>query len=101
MESISINEIDQIIEQTQDGIILFHKALCPHCKNMEKVMTRFSSKAPTVSLMMVDSEEDLELMKRFGVERVPSLVFVKDKKNVHTKTGLMNPKELFSLYQSL
>lgn len=84
-----------------DAVILFHKELCPHCKNMEKVLTKFAAKAPDVALCSVNSEARPELMAELSFERVPTLVFVRDGKVVQVKSGLMNPRELKALHASL
>ncbi|MFV0422058.1 thioredoxin family protein [Oleidesulfovibrio sp.] len=101
LEHVAPGDLDTRIEGTEEGIVLFHKELCPHCKNMEKVLAKFAGKNPSVVLMAVDSEADKAVMEAYGVERVPSLVIVRGGKAVFTKTGLMNPKELNTLYHSV
>jgi thioredoxin 1 len=85
---------------THGGIVLFYKELCPHCKNMEKVLAKFSAKAPEIDIMVMDSEACPDAMTALGVERVPTLVIIKGGQSLVTKAGLMNPKELRGLYQS-
>ncbi len=84
-----------------DAVVFFHKELCPHCKNMEKVLSKFGAKAPQVELYSVDSEAASGLMAELGFERVPTLVFVRDGKVVKVQSGLMNPRELKALHQSI
>ncbi|MFW5488492.1 MAG: thioredoxin family protein [Desulfovibrio sp.] len=84
-----------------DAIVFFHKDLCPHCKNMEKVLEKFSAKAPDVQLFSVDSEKHADLMETLSFERVPTLVFVRSGQVATVKSGLMNPRELKALYASL
>ncbi|WP_291327022.1 thioredoxin family protein [Desulfovibrio sp. UCD-KL4C] len=104
-----MNEIKNITEQASmehfssmtDSIVIFYKELCPHCKNMEKVLIKFGAKAPQVELCSVDSEASAELMAKLDFERVPTLVFIKDGEIVKTQSGLMNPRELKALHASL
>ena len=88
------------VEEIEKGLVLFHKKLCPHCKNMEKVMEKFSVKKPGVPLFRVDSEECLETMNTLGLEKVPSLVIVKKGVPAKIKLGLMNPRELLAMYDA-
>jgi thioredoxin 1 len=85
----------------EDAVLLFHKELCPHCKNMEKVLTKFAAKAPGVAIHSVDSEENGDLMKELSFERVPTLVFVRNGQVAKVRSGLMNPRELKALYADL
>lgn len=98
---VTKDQIDTQFASMSDAIILCHKQLCPHCKNMEKVITKFSAKAPSVETFSVDSEEHPELMENLSFERVPTLVFVRNGKVVDVKSGLMNPRELKAYYASL
>ncbi|MCG8531216.1 MAG: thioredoxin family protein [Desulfovibrionales bacterium] len=98
---VNKEQIDSSFASMTDAILLCHKQLCPHCKNMEKVVTKFSAKNPSVEIYSVDSEEHPELMQNLSFERVPTLVFVRNGKVVDVKSGLMNPRELKALHASL
>ncbi len=101
IKNINSAELAAYIGAANDSIVFFHKELCPHCKNMEKVLGKFSAKVAGVEILGIDSSEASLQMEQYGVERVPSLLFVKDGKVAHVKTGLLNPKELVSLHGSL
>lgn len=88
-------------EGLSDAIVFFHKDLCPHCKNMEKVLDKFAARAPQVDIYSVNSEARPELMKELGFERVPTLVFVRGGKVAKVFSGIMNPRELQALYASI
>jgi len=98
---INDTTFEEVLSSTSEGMILFHKKLCPHCKNMEKVLDKFASKQPDVKLMRIDSEDCPEAMAHLNVERVPNLVIIKSGNVVYSKAGLMNPRELLALYKKL
>ncbi len=103
MEPKMINNADyeEHLSETAAGIILFHKKQCPHCLNMEKVIDKFSAAySEEVSVMYIDSEDNEKAMKALEVERVPTLLVIKQGKVSAKKTGLMNPRELKALYTS-
>lgn len=101
IQSLAASELTARIEAADDAIIFYHKELCPHCKNMEKVLNKFSKKTGVTNIYSVDSNEEPIQMGTYGIERVPSLMFVKKGKVIHVKTGLLNPKELTALYSGL
>lgn len=83
-----------------DGIVIFHKKLCPHCKVMGTVLEKVKAQLPNMNFASIDSEEQPDLMAKCGVERVPTLVVTKGGQVKTRKTGVMNPKETIAFYQS-
>ena len=103
MEPKAINDADyeEHLSYTAAGIILFHKKRCPHCLNMKKVIDKFSAAYNgKVAVMYIDSEENEKAMQALEVERVPTLLVIKQGKVNAKKTGLMNPRELKAFYTS-
>lgn len=88
------------IADAEQAVLLCSKKLCPHCKNMEKVMEKFSSQRPGVTLFKLDSEEEPEAMAALGAERVPTILIIKKGKVSASKTGLMNPREMTALFDN-
>ncbi len=85
--------------KNNEGIIIFHKKLCPHCKIMGTVLEKVSAQLP-ITLAAVDSEEHADLMSAAEVERVPTLAAVKGGKITARFTGIMNPKETIAWYKN-
>ena len=88
------------IKKVAAGIVLFHKKLCPHCLNMQKVLTKMSARRSEISIMYIDSEENPQAMDSLEVERVPTIAIIKDGEAVGRHIGLMNPREATAFYDS-
>ncbi|MFV0436777.1 MAG: thioredoxin family protein [Desulfopila sp.] len=88
-----------VIADTQYGVLLIFKNLCPHCKNMEKVLEKFSKKVSDVAFYCLDSERDNVAMKALEVERVPTVLIIKNGHVINKKAGLMNPREMLEFYK--
>jgi thioredoxin len=86
--------------QTANGIVLFYKKICPHCKAMKKVIDKVSTADPTLIVMQIDSESNPAAMAELGVERVPTLLLAKEGRIVQQKSGLMNARQLTELIQT-
>ncbi len=82
------------------GIVLFYKKLCPNCKALEKMLDKFFAANPSITRWRVDSEEAIEAMKNFAVERVPTILILKDGQVAARKVGLINLKEMSDFYRS-
>ena len=89
------------IKGTEGGVVLFFKEHCPHCKNMEKVLEKFTKMQTGVAIYHIDSEKNPGAMAAFGVQRVPCLLVVKQGNVAAKKAGLMNPKEMNAFYESV
>lgn len=89
----------EAIANAKEAILICSKPLCPHCKNMEKVLEKFSAKKPEVTFFELNTEENLATMEELGAERAPTIFIIKNGTIVAKKAGLMNPKELTSLYE--
>ena len=48
IEIITEADYKDRLAATQNGVLLFFKKLCPHCKNMEKVLEKFGAVADDV-----------------------------------------------------
>lgn len=56
--------------RNHEGIVLFHKKLCPHCKVMEAVLGKVAAQI-AMSLAAVDSEEEPALMEKWARKEFP------------------------------
>ncbi len=90
----------QAFAETEGGVCIFFKELCPHCKNMEKVMEKFAALEPGARLFRIDVEKNAAAAADQEAARAPTICILRDGAVVARKTGLMNPKELRALYQA-
>ncbi len=99
MELLTDATFETALAETPAGVLLFFKELCPHCKNMEKVLDKFAAMEPAARLFAIDIEKNPAAAAAFGAERPPTLFVIKNGKEAARKAGLMNPKELLALYK--
>ena len=97
---LTANNYMETVARTEQGVLLCSKKLCPHCKNMEKVIEKFSTQRQQVTLFKLDTEEEPQATASLGVERVPTILIIKRGAVAASKTGLMNPRELATLFDS-
>lgn len=99
-ETVTDSTYGERFASVEGGICIFYKKLCPHCKNMEKVMQKFQAVEPDVALLGIDVEENPAAAVACDAQRVPTLLIIKNGKMAAKKTGLMNPRELQAFYFS-
>ena len=79
IEIITEADYKDRLAATQNGVLLFFKKLCPHCKNMEKVLEKFGA--------------------ALGAERPPTVFVIKGGEVKASKVGLMNPREMAAFFE--
>ena len=57
-EELSDATFQARIAEVKAGACIFYKQLCPHCKNMEKVLEKFSKLQPDAVLLSIDIEQN-------------------------------------------
>ncbi|SHN59735.1 thioredoxin family protein [Desulfovibrio litoralis] len=97
IESLTQANVDEFIANN-NGIIIFHKTLCPHCKVMGVVLGKVHAQNSSIKIAAIDTEEESALMEKFGVERVPTLVVFKNGEKKASNSGIMNPKETIAFF---
>lgn len=95
---LSNEDYAQKIESSEQAVLLCHKKLCPHCKNMHAVLGKFGQNMPGIVFYTLDNEENAEPLKTLGVERVPTILVIKNGKVAAKTSGLMNPREFAVFY---
>lgn len=99
-QAISDKEFPSTVQSTDNGVVIFVKKLCPHCKNMEKMLEKFQKLVPGVTVFTADIEDCPEAMASLSVERAPTVCVVKTGKVTARKTGLMNPREMAAFFEN-
>lgn len=94
------NNYNAVLNDCQAGVVLFYKKLCPHCKNMEKVLEKFSAQAQGISLFSIDMEENPAATQAREAQRAPTILVVKNGAVAGQKAGLMNPREMLAFYKA-
>jgi thioredoxin 1 len=98
IELTDANFKEQLAEVT--GILFYYKKICPNCKALKKVVEKFMAANAGVAVMQIDSEENPGAMESMEVEKVPTLLVIKNGEVAARKVGLMNVREMTALYKT-
>lgn len=93
-EHIGTNNIDSKI-QDKNVILDFYASWCPPCKIIEKHLNKYNdTKSDDVIIYKINIDENRDLLGRFGIKSIPTLVYVKNGKPVLKEVGLKNFDEI-------
>ncbi len=97
-----VKEITSISEVPQEGkvVIDFHATWCGPCKRIAPLFIEIAQKYPDISFFKVDVDEAQELSEKFGIESLPTFVFMHNGKITRRMEGA-NPNELLSIVDAL
>ena len=100
IEIITEADYKDRLAATQNGVLLFFKKLCPHCKNMEKVLEKFGAAKSGIALYGIDIEENAAAAAALLSVRLQDLrLLIKGGEVKASKVGLMNPREMAAFFE--
>lgn len=89
---------EEVIKSDIPVMIDFYAEWCGPCRMMSPVVDQFSKEYDNrVKIGKVNVDEESMLAARFGVQSIPSFVFIKDGKIVERVTGAM-PRAVLNNY---
>ena len=76
-------------------IIDFYAPWCPPCKIVANNLENFDvSKPDNVQIYKVNVDDELTLAKKYGVSKLPTLIFFKNGKVIKDYVGVLSSEEL-------
>lgn len=87
--SFSAQNYDEIANQGKLVVIDFWATWCGPCKRLAPIIEELASEFHDTAIIgKCDVEDNDELAEKFGIMNVPTVVFIKDGKEVDRLTGL-------------
>ena len=84
------NFADEVMKSEIPVLIDFYAEWCGPCRMMAPVVEQFAEEYEgRVKIGKINVDEESELAERFGVQSIPSFIFIKDGKVVDRVTGAM------------
>lgn len=88
---------DNFSEQTATGVVMvdFWATWCMPCKAMAPVIDEIASQTKgKVKVGKVDIDENKPLARQFGIQAIPTLIILKDGKQVETLVGMQSKESI-------
>ncbi|MBE5821550.1 MAG: thioredoxin [Clostridiales bacterium] len=97
---IDKNEFDELLNKKDKLIIIdFFAQWCMPCKMLAPVIETVSEKYADVEFYKVDIDLNEELVSKYEIEGVPTLIFIKDGKLINQEVGYRSESELNMLIE--
>ncbi len=93
-EHLTIDNFDEKLKD-KNVIVDFYAPWCPPCKVIEKSLNKFEeTRTDDTIIYKVNIDQQRELVERFGVQSIPTLVYVKNSEIKVSQVGLKSLEEI-------
>ena len=96
IKELRTNNITEIFEKNSMVLIKFSAPWCASCKSMEPSYHRVATvMKEKVLFSEIDIDDELELAQDFEIDSIPTLILIKNGKEIKRHTGELNDDEIF------
>lgn len=94
--SIFEANINNFEELTNEGftIVDFYSETCNPCKTLALHLKEVDADIPFINIIKVNTTQYPEFHEKYGIMAVPTIIFMKEGKEVNRYTGLMSTDEI-------
>ena len=91
----SVNFEKKVLESTKPVLVEIYTNSCPNCKVLEPIVEETANANPTgFSFYKLNAQDNLDLVKRYKVMGVPTLLFFSHGILVNKKAGVINQQKI-------
>lgn len=88
VNEILASDFEVEVENFEGGVLVdFYAPWCGPCKMIAPIVDTISQERNDLKVVKVDADKSQELMVRFGIRGIPTLLLMKQGKVVDTKVG--------------
>ena len=93
-EELSVHNFDEKIKG-KNAIIDFYASWCPPCKILANNLEDFEIIKPDgIEIFKVNIDNQMVLAKKYGVSKLPTMVYFKNGKPINNYVGILSVEEL-------
>ena len=93
MKNLNHEEFNQVKDREGITVVDFYAEWCGPCKMLTPVLEQISAEVNSnVEFVKINLDENLPLAREYGVTTIPTLIFLKDGKELERTVGFV-PKD--------
>ncbi len=97
MEQIKTKqEFDQLTENNKNVVIDFYASWCGPCKMLAPIFENVAATTQNVKFVKVNVDEATELASLFGIQSIPTMIYIKEKKLEKRELGFKTKEQILA-----
>ena len=97
MEQIKTKlEFDQLTENNKNVVIDFYATWCGPCKMLAPIFENVAATTQNVKFVKVNVDEATELASLFGIQSIPTMIYIKEKKLEKRELGFKTKEQILA-----
>ncbi|MDE6472800.1 MAG: thioredoxin [Ureaplasma sp.] len=101
MEIKNLEILKEKLMEDKITVVDFYATWCGPCKMLIPVIDELEKEVSDVNFLKVNVDDFNELASQFGVLSVPTLVFIKDGKEVNRTVGFKSKNDLLNILSEI
>lgn len=94
---VNRNKFKEEIQANNLVLVDFFATWCPPCKAISKVVEEFAKENANIKVLKVNVDDEQELAIEFNVMSVPTLIVIKDGKEINRSIGFTTKESIENL----
>lgn len=97
---ISVNDDSfekEVLNHNETVLVVFSASWCGPCRSLTPILEKFADESGDVKVVKIDVDEAISVSSKFGIKGVPTLIAMKDGKEVNRHIGVASKDKIKEL----
>ena len=102
MEIVKItkeNFESEVINSKTPVLIDFYANWCGPCKMLAPILDEIAAETDAVKIGKINVDDEMKLAMKFGIQSIPTLIVIKDKKAVAQSIGFQSKAQILAMLE--